>query len=200
MILEQQLQIDELKRATADRKSQESHVAGKPETSVAPAPSRGIGEIVSTAPILAPLPAMMALPGQDIPAKSAMPTAPADQPSPLQIHLGEATITPVGFMDITNTWRSTNAGTSLQTNFGSFPYNNTIAGRLREDKWSAENSRLGLRVDANVPSIWAGRVEAAFRRCLPPSLPTPPTTRGWIARSTMAALSPTCIRTSSGNS
>ncbi len=54
-------------------------------------------------------------------------------------------------MDLTNTWRSTNAGSSLQTNFGSFPYNNTLPqGRLTEDKFSAENSRLGLRVDAKV--------------------------------------------------
>jgi hypothetical protein len=52
-------------------------------------------------------------------------------------------------MDLTNTFRSTNAGTSLQTNFGSIPYNNTIPGRLTEDKFSAANSRLGLRVDAN---------------------------------------------------
>src|SRR5260370_5116324 len=64
--------------------------------------------------------------------------------------MGEAPTAPVGFMDITNTWRSTNAGTSLQTNFGSFPYNNTVQGRLTEDKWSAENARLGLRVDTKV--------------------------------------------------
>jgi hypothetical protein len=54
-------------------------------------------------------------------------------------------------MDLTNTFRSTNSGTSLQTNFGSIPYNNTVPqGRLTENKWSAENSRLGLRVDAKV--------------------------------------------------
>src|SRR5262249_36157749 len=39
-------------------------------------------------------------------------TAQAPEPtSPLQIKIGDATITPVGFMDLTNTWRSTNAGT-----------------------------------------------------------------------------------------
>src|SRR5262249_15699305 len=57
---------------------------------------------------------------------------------------------PVGFMDLTNTFRSTNAGTSLQTNFGSIPYNNTAPGRLTEDKFSAANSRIGFRVDATV--------------------------------------------------
>ena len=53
-------------------------------------------------------------------------------------------------MDLTNTYRSTNAGTSLQTNFGSIPYNNVPAGRLSEDKFSAANSRIGFRVDALV--------------------------------------------------
>jgi hypothetical protein len=134
MIVDQQRQIDELKRAMAT------------DASVAPAPSRGVGQIASTAPVLPPLPAVTTV-AVPLPLPQA---AAAEQPSPLQIKLGEATITPVGFMDITNTWRSTNAGTSLQTNFGSFPYNNTIQGRLTEDKWSAENSRLGLRVDAKV--------------------------------------------------
>lgn len=68
--------------------------------------------------------------------------------SPLQLKIGDSYITPMGFMDITNTFRSTNAGTSLQTNFGSIPYNNTLQGRLTEDKFSAANSRIGFRVDA----------------------------------------------------
>src|SRR2546425_232070 len=82
----------------------------------------------------------------------AMPAVAAPQAdaaaSPLQIKIGDATITPIGFMDMTNTYRSTNAGTSLQTNFGSIPYNNTVAGHLSEDKFSVANSRIGFRVDA----------------------------------------------------
>src|SRR5262249_53357114 len=74
--------------------------------------------------------------------------AQTDAPSsPLQFKIGDATITPIGFMDLTNTYRSTNAGTSLQTNFGSIPYNNTVQGHLTEDKFSAANSRIGFRVD-----------------------------------------------------
>jgi len=54
-------------------------------------------------------------------------------------------------MDLTNTFRSTNAGTSLQTNFGSIPYNNNFpTGRVTEDKLSVANSRIGFRVDAKV--------------------------------------------------
>jgi hypothetical protein len=80
----------------------------------------------------------------------AAPPGPAAETSPLQIKVGDAAITPVGFMDLTNTFRSTNAGTSLQTNFGSIPYNNVVAGRLSENKLSVANSRIGFRVDARV--------------------------------------------------
>jgi hypothetical protein len=133
MLADQQRQIDELRRALAEQKTGGIVHAN-------------LGEVASTTAMIPPEPPPPALaPPVPVPQGGS-----AEQPSPLQIKIGDATITPVGFMDITNTWRSTNAGTSLQTNFGSFPYNNTVPGRLTEDKWSAENSRLGLRVDANV--------------------------------------------------
>ena len=53
-------------------------------------------------------------------------------------------------MDLTNTWRSTNAGTSLQTNFGSIPYLNTPQGHVTENNLTNANSRVGLRVDTKV--------------------------------------------------
>jgi hypothetical protein len=72
--------------------------------------------------------------------------------SPLQIKIGDATITPVAFMDLTNTFRSTNSGAiSLATNFGNFPYSNNVpTGLITEDRFSAQNSRIGFRVDAKV--------------------------------------------------
>jgi hypothetical protein len=116
-----------------------------------------LGEVASTTPIIprgvvpvaTPVPALS--PQQVGPDVNALQKSAVDvSTSPLAFHIGDATITPVGFMDITNTFRSTNAGSSLQTNFGSFPYNNIPQGRLTEDKWSAENSRIGFRVDAKV--------------------------------------------------
>jgi hypothetical protein len=83
----------------------------------------------------------------------AQPQQPPDQSSPLQIKIGDATITPVAFMDLTNTWRSTNVGTSLQTNFGSIPYSNTPQGHVTENDLSAANSRIGLRVDTKVKDV-----------------------------------------------
>ena len=80
------------------------------------------------------------------------PTAPA-QSSQLQLKIGDATITPAGFMDRTNTWRSRNVGTSLQTNFAAIPYGISPEGRVIEDNFTAAISRVGLRVDTKVQDV-----------------------------------------------
>src|SRR5215471_17062449 len=78
------------------------------------------------------------------PTAATTPAQSADQSAPLLFKIGDATITPVGFMDLTNTWRSTNVGTSLQTNVTAIPYGNTPQGRIIEDNFTAANSRVGL--------------------------------------------------------
>ncbi len=155
-IAEQQAQIEQLWKSLSEQSELLNKLAASRDSS-APAPAsnsvrKGLGEIASTTALAPPIPDPSPKPDPlpVVPAPAPQGNEATPQTSPLQIHIGDAAITPVGFMDITNTWRSTNAGTSLQTNFGSFPYNNTIQGRLTEDKWSAENSRLGLRVDAKV--------------------------------------------------
>jgi hypothetical protein len=72
--------------------------------------------------------------------------------SPLQIHIGTATITPLGFMDFTSVFRSADEGSGIGSSFGSTPYNNvsTGLGKLSEERFSAQNSRIGARVDAMV--------------------------------------------------
>ena len=159
LLAQQQQQIEQLRKALEDQKklleaTLKPADPGSIQPSAAPtvrAKPLDVGQVTSTSPMIplgiAPKPA--AIPPA-MPVASAAAQKPGEQgaPSPLQIHLGEATITPVGFMDLTNTFRSTNAGSSLQTNFGSIPYNNTLQGRLTEDKFSAANSRIGFRVDA----------------------------------------------------
>ena len=77
--------------------------------------------------------------------------APAGQESSfLQFRIGSAYITPTGFMDLTGVFRTTAPGTGIGTNFGSIPYGNTIPGKLTELRLSAQNSRIGARVDAKV--------------------------------------------------
>ena len=66
--------------------------------------------------------------------------------SPLSFHIGGAEFTPGGFVDLTAVWRNTNPGTGYGTNFFSIPFHNTIPGQLSETRFTAENSRITLKV------------------------------------------------------
>jgi len=70
--------------------------------------------------------------------------------SPLQLRIGTTTITPVGFIDFTSVFRTTNAGSGIGSNFASIPFSNTVAGHLTEERLSLQNSRVGARFDADV--------------------------------------------------
>lgn len=56
-------------------------------------------------------------------------------------------------MDMTSVTRSINTGTGIGTNFGSIPYPNTQGGALTETRFSPQNSRIGLRIDAMVSDM-----------------------------------------------
>ena len=88
-----------------------------------------------------------------------------DDSSPLQIHIGDATITPVAFMDFTSVYRNHDTNGNMGTNFGSIPYASTTAyaPNLSEFRLSSENSRIGMRVDADVKGAHVmGYMEADF--------------------------------------
>lgn len=87
-------------------------------------------------------------------------TAPA---SPLSISLGNTTLTPLGFVDATFFLRTTAVGSGIGTNFGGIPFNNVPNGHLSETNFSAQNSRLGFRVDSDFMG-WKvlGYLEADF--------------------------------------
>jgi hypothetical protein len=76
--------------------------------------------------------------------------ADTEEPAPLSFRIGSASITPVGFLDFTAVYRSTNGGSGIGTNFGSIPFSNTTQGNLSEVRLSAQNARIGFRVDAKV--------------------------------------------------
>src|SRR5579872_6391844 len=140
-LAEQQKQIQELRAAMAEqRKLIEANrpAAVEPAASAQAAPAaapgvRTLGEVASTTPVLPPV-APAALPPVASPASSQGDNV----ASPLQIHIGDATITPVGFMDFTTVFRTTNVGSSIGTNFGGIPYNNAAAGKLTEFRESAQ--------------------------------------------------------------
>ena len=62
---------------------------------------------------------------------------------PPYLRFGSVCITPIGFMDATFVWRDKNAASGIGSNFGSIPYNNVVNGKLSEDRFSIQNSRLG---------------------------------------------------------
>jgi hypothetical protein len=74
----------------------------------------------------------------------------AENPSPLGIGIGSSTFTPLGFVDFTWFGRSTNVGSGLGTNFAGIPYNTAVGAHLSENNFSAQNSRIGFRVDSKV--------------------------------------------------
>ncbi len=97
------------------------------------------------------------------------PAAPArEERAPLSFRIGAADFTPGGFADFTALYRSTNAGNGIGTAFGSIPFPNTPAGRLSEMRFSAQNSRLSLKVTSKVGRQHVtGYVESDFLGALP---------------------------------
>jgi hypothetical protein len=86
----------------------------------------------------------------------------AEKPSPLYFKIGAAEFYPLGFMDLTSITRTTQLG-GIGTNFGSVAFNNTVAGRLSEERLSVQNSRMGLRTHAKFGEAdVTGYLEADF--------------------------------------
>ncbi len=83
-------------------------------------------------------------------APEAKPAEGAKVSSPLSFKIGDSEWTPGGFMDLTNVWRSNNIGSGIGTSFGGVPFGNTAAGVNPEDRLSAQNSRLTLKVTSKV--------------------------------------------------
>jgi hypothetical protein len=160
---EQQRQIRGLQTALEEQQAdleEQKKLLDKVATAepAAPAPAQepehrvpNLGEVASTVPLIprgvAPVLPPIAAAAQVVPP----PGTAGDQipDSPLQLRIGNTAITPIGFMDATNTFRSTASGAGLATNFGSIPYNSNLpTGRLTENRMSLQNSRIGARFDA----------------------------------------------------
>ena len=100
--------------------------------------------------------------------KPATPATAAGGSAPLSWPLGSAFITPIGFLDFTSVTRSTNPGTGIGTNFGSIPFATAANGNLSENRLSAQNSRIGLRVDTKFGNTTVlGYLESDFLGFLP---------------------------------
>ena len=84
------------------------------------------------------------------------PTTPALQLGPAKIRL-------IGYPALTGVWRSNNNGGNVATNFNNIPFDNTVPGTTSEFRLSPQNTRLALRVDADLKSSQiAGYFEMDF--------------------------------------
>ena len=70
--------------------------------------------------------------------------------SPLYFKIGIAEFSPLGFMDFTTVYRSALNGGDIGSSFGSIPYSNVAADHISETRFSAKNSRIGLRIDSKI--------------------------------------------------
>lgn len=83
--------------------------------------------------------------------------------SPLSFRIGGAEFTPGGFLQFTSIFRTTNTGNPGGTNFFAIPFNNLVAGHLTENRFTAANSRIILKVTEKFgKNDVAGYVEADF--------------------------------------
>jgi hypothetical protein len=161
-LAEQQKQIDALQSAMEEQKklferATKAAAPGQPgEVPFALPRNKALGEVASTTPVIpsiAPAVAPVLNAGQ-APSASGNPCeGPLDTNSvPPYLRLGSVCIVPIGFMDATFVYRDKNAASGIGSNFGGVPYNNVVNGKLSEDRFSIQNSRLGFRVDGN----WKG--------------------------------------------
>ncbi len=171
----QQKQIDQLQKALVEQRQllEQALRAAKPAAAVeqaAPPESTSLGEVASTSPMIPkgltnPETASAPLAPATLSARTAKPAkSEGEETSPLQLRVGDATITPVGFMDFTSVFRTHAAGGSIGTSFGSIPYGSSVyQNNLSELRFSMQNSRIGFRVDADVKGAHViGYMEADY--------------------------------------
>src|SRR5216683_3260216 len=93
-----------------------------------------------------------------------------EKPSPLYFKIGAAEFYPLGFMDMTGFYRTTQLG-GIGSNFGAIAFNNALpAGRISEARFTAQNSRIGLRTHAKFGEAdVTGYLEADFLGFLAPN-------------------------------
>jgi hypothetical protein len=141
----QQAKVAMLEEKMGATSSEPNPTLGAPSLAVAPATPISITNAVLGAPA------------------ASAPQKGDDEVSPLQIKIGSAYITPVGFMDFTGIFRSHDEGSGIGTNFAGIKYGNTFNTHLTELRESMQNSRIGFRVDAMVKGAHViGYMESDF--------------------------------------
>jgi hypothetical protein len=147
-----QLQQEQKKLEALEEQLKASSTARNSVTSSAPANGP-----VATASVAIPTVPASSSSASSAPAARPPQGTPPPPPSPLFFRIGSATFTPLGFMDLTDVYRTPNIGSGIGTNFASVPYRipvNFPGAGLSENRFSIQNSRLGIRIDA---PVWGGQ-------------------------------------------
>ena len=98
---------------------------------------------------------------------------------PLSIRIGKVLVTPYGFLDLTTIIRDKDIASGISTNFASIPFANTVNGQLSEFRFTAQNSRLGARVDAHYRGAdFLGLIETDFSGFSPGNVATTTNSNG----------------------
>ncbi len=151
-LADQQKQIEQLRLMLEDQKKmlERTQAAASPAAPPAPSPetfslpqAAKLGEVASAAPIVPPDPLS---PSNLRPQNDGA----SDNVSPLYFKIGTARFSPLGFIDVTSVFRTTNTGSGIGTGFGGIPYGSGPNANTTENRFSLQNSRMGLRVDSNV--------------------------------------------------
>jgi hypothetical protein len=114
-----------------------------------PAPSEPVATPVS-APATIAVAAPAAVTAASLGAPAGKSAQKEEEVSPLQLKIGSAYITPVGFLDFTGVFRNHDEGSGIGTNFAGIKYGTSFNTKLNEWRESMQNSRIGFRVDAMV--------------------------------------------------
>ena len=125
----QQQQINELRRLVETQQKLLERVSSPAS---APIPTPVVAAPVIATSLVAPLPDSAPIRG------------------PLSLELGGVAITPIGFLDFMQVWRSNVVSSGVPTNFAGIPFSNTVFGARRQTISSAANSRLGAQIDTTV--------------------------------------------------
>ncbi|HEX3086295.1 MAG TPA: hypothetical protein VHP99_17305 [Pyrinomonadaceae bacterium] len=170
VVADQQKRIDQLEQMVNDQQKlieQALHLPttkAAPRNEIQPATKTETGDVarVPDAPLTSIEPVRQNQPAAD---------------SPLTFRLGQVSITPYGFLELTTIIRDKDVGSGVGTNFGGIPFSTTVNGHLSEFRFSAQSSRLGARFDAHHGSTdFLGMVETDFNGFAPGNAPV--TTNG----------------------
>jgi hypothetical protein len=157
----QQVQIDELRRMLEEQRKLIESVIGARLAPSLPAEMPAPAAAAHRETVPPALASLSPLAGPSV-------QNDASKPGPLNFRIGSVDFTPSGHMEFAMVVRDRTIGSGIATNYGAIPFDNTVNGHLREYRFSAQTSRLGLRMDSAVGGAHVrGYLETDFLGIVP---------------------------------